>query len=219
MTVAEKLTTIAENQQKVYDAGNAVGMAVLNYLNDYVQLFYKAVLPDGYSIVISRQDMPDALTDMLRLARGIRSVTLNIQNSTTYKASGFAYSSTTNEGGDIEEINLPENIKFSAFSNFACSNYKLQKVSGAIDLSQSTNNTSCFSNCLELVDVRFVAGTIAASIPFGSSSNLSDESVQSIIDGLMAVTEQQTLTLHSTVVNKLTTEQMTAISNKNWLVG
>lgn len=77
--------------------------------------------------------------------------------------------------------------------------------------------SSAFSWLNNLVNFR-ITGTIGKSISLSNSPNLSDESVQNIIDCLADLTGQtaQTLTLHSTVKGKLTDAQRATITNKNW---
>ena len=74
-----------------------------------------------------------------------------------------------------------------------------------------------FSVCSSLKNISFVAGCIKKSISF-SQSPLTDESIQSIIDGLADLTGQtaQTITFHSDVKNKLTEEQIASATSKNW---
>lgn len=111
-----------------------------------------------------------------------------------------------------------------------CSNYKnafthqraLEIIDGKpLDYSSATaSNINGFSNCIALVEVRFVANSIKYSISFANCSNLSTDTIQSIIDGLADLTggTAQTLTVHQTVRNQLTDEQLTTISNKNWAI-
>ncbi len=72
-----------------------------------------------------------------------------------------------------------------------------------------------FNNCNNLRKISFVAESIKWSVKF-TSAVLSDESIQSIIDGLATVETAQTLTLHADVKAKLTDEQKATITNKNW---
>ena len=87
-----------------------------------------------------------------------------------------------------------------------------------IDVSKATNVSSIFSGCISLENITFVAECIKLSISFVHSSLLTDESIQSIIDGLADLTGQtaQTITFHSTVKNKLTEEQIASATSKNW---
>lgn len=86
-----------------------------------------------------------------------------------------------------------------------------------LDLSSSTNNRNFVQYCHNLEYIRIVPNTIKYSVSFAQSSKLSDESVQSIIDGLAdSGGTAQTLTLHATVGDKLTDEQKATITAKNW---
>ena len=77
---------------------------------------------------------------------------------------------------------------------------------------------SVFRDCKALVTVSFVENSIPFSLSFAHSPLLSDESIQSIIDGLATVESSQTLTFHADVYNKLTDEQKQTIARKNWRV-
>jgi hypothetical protein len=67
-----------------------------------------------------------------------------------------------------------------------------------------------------LREIRFIEETIPKSINFGSRY-LSNDSIQSIIDGLRTLSGgANTLTFSSTIKAKLTDEQITMITNKNW---
>jgi hypothetical protein len=68
----------------------------------------------------------------------------------------------------------------------------------------------------QLVNLKIVPETVKKTIDIRASARLSDESIQSIIDGLATVETAQTLTLHADVKAKLTEEQLTTITSKNW---
>ena len=94
---------------------------------------------------------------------------------------------------------------------------KLVTIRKIITSEKVTSYTSCFTNCTNLENVTF-EGVIVANIDFSSSSKLSDASIQNIIDHLADLTggTAQTLDFHTNVVNKLTSEQLSQIANKNW---
>ena len=94
----------------------------------------------------------------------------------------------------------------------------LETIQIPFDFSLVTQNASSFNGCVALKNIRFVAECIKLSISFSSSSLLSDESIQSIIDGLATVETAQTLTLHADVKAKLTQTQLDTITSKNWSV-
>lgn len=84
----------------------------------------------------------------------------------------------------------------------------------------AANRANMFAFCKALKEVRFVANSIKISISFNNCSSLSTDTIQSIIDGLADLTGQtsQTLTVHQDVRNKLTENQLTTISDKNWAI-
>ena len=138
----------------------------------------------------------------------------------------------------IEHINYRINsASCTNFSSCLANTTNLKTMMG-IDCSSATNITDLYNNsgvetiqepfnlasvtnvnkafhADKLKDIRFVENTIKVSITF-SSSVLSAESIQSIIDGLATVETAQTLTLHADVKAKLTDDQKKAISDKNW---
>ena len=98
-----------------------------------------------------------------------------------------------------------------------CERYgPLHTIHGVLDLSSTTENLGTAFNCQSLANITFKAGTIRYSISFINSGRLSNDSIQSIIDGLAQVTTAQTLTLHATVKAKLTEEQIATINEKGW---
>lgn len=75
-----------------------------------------------------------------------------------------------------------------------------------------------FNYCYALKEIRFVPNTIFIGIDFFYCRVLSNESVQSIIDGLADLTgaTAQTIRFYSEVGAKLTDEQKATITAKNW---
>lgn len=88
-----------------------------------------------------------------------------------------------------------------------------------LDVSSATSFSSTFGNCISLKNISFVEESIKASISFEDSPLLTDESIQSIIDGLATVTKKTKITFHTDTVAKITEAQKTQITNKNWYVG
>lgn len=108
----------------------------------------------------------------------------------------------------------------------ACTNFMqmfgyltaLRVVDGtAIDVSSATTINDLFGSVTQKVEeIRFVPNTIKVNIGFAYAPNLSDATIQSIVDGLAEVATAQTLTLHAGVGGKLTAEQKAIITAKNW---
>lgn len=85
-----------------------------------------------------------------------------------------------------------------------------------LDFSSCSSCTGTFYNCYNLENVSFVAESIKKSITFQYSEKLTDESIQSIIDGLAVATTAQTITFNSTVFDKITDKQLATIYEKGW---
>lgn len=98
-------------------------------------------------------------------------------------------------------------------------NEKLTTISSTLNVSKCTEFSGMFAYCQSLINVSFTQNSIKYDISFGQSSKLSDESIQSIINGLATVSTTRTLKFSSTVINKLTDEQLLQIANKNWSIG
>lgn len=105
----------------------------------------------------------------------------------------------------------------TTFGNVFAGCYELETIYMPLNLQKSTTtNYSSFTNCKKLKNISFVENTIKIAINFPDSPLLTDESIQSIINGLATVSTAQTLTFHKDVKAKLKTEQLTTITNKNW---
>lgn len=91
-----------------------------------------------------------------------------------------------------------------------------------LDFSSVQNATvNVAGSCAKLAHIRFAPGTIKCGVSFATNRQLTNESIQSIIDGLADLTGQaaKTVRFHTDVVLKLTDEQWQQINSKNWAVG
>ena len=114
----------------------------------------------------------------------------------------------------IPQLDTSNNTNFNGMFH-SCSNLT---TIPQLDTSNSKNLYNIFYNCTSLEHINFAAECIKLSISFAQSPLLTEESIQSIIDGLADLTGQttQTITFHSDVKNKLTEEQIAMITSKNW---
>lgn len=123
----------------------------------------------------------------------------------------FDYNTTTTE----LYLNI-DTSKVTNFSNILAVNYtRLNHIYGEIDCSSSSQSINGF-NGNNLVTITFKPETIKKTIYFRAASNLSDESVQSIINGLAPTETALTLSLNATIKDKLTEEQIATITQKGW---
>ena len=87
-----------------------------------------------------------------------------------------------------------------------------------LNFSNATVLSSPFSRLTSLEEIRFVENCLFASFSFLPSPNLSNDSIQSIIDGLGDLTggTAKTVTFSATTGAKLSDEQKATITEKNW---
>ena len=217
MSIAEKLTTIAENQKRVYDAGFTAGQAEGGSVQDNARYassirFHNTAFPEGYEMLLKLND-PDNLPQF-RGATGIRKVTIDVHTDKSYDASNFLYNNTT-----IEELVFPDGIQFSSLGYFATNCKALKRVVGRVNMTGITTS-SIYNGCSALEEVYFMPNTIGVNFDIKHSALLIDASVQSIIDGLadLSGTEPQTLFLNNAIGAKLTDAQRETIAGKNWIL-
>lgn len=219
MTISEKLALIAENQQKVYEAGKAAGGTDnLYYANKLNSAFSGAIFPEDYEFVQRFKNVTDSAY-MFNLANNLKSIKISLETAPESISCSNMFAFNLVNTPTLEMIDLTElNTKPSNSLNMFRYQRVLKRILGELDLSATSSVANMFQNCEALVDVEFTSQTIKISISFAWSSNLSDASIQSIIDGLVDLTGSttQTISWHSTVLDKLTTEQYDQIIAKNW---
>ena len=199
-TIAEKLTTIAENQQKVYDAGYTAGSGVDR----------DAVLAEGREQ--GEQDAYDAFWDVYQ-QNGERT-----HYSYAFAGRGWddtvfkpKYPLTITEAADSmfsNNMNLSYVDYDLDFSNCPSNTYlftsaiSLRRIK-SIKFNNKGKNSYIFASCPALRDIT-IKGTIAFDISFGNSSYLTLDSLTSIINAYEA--GAYTLTLHADAKARLTDE-------------
>lgn len=148
---------------------------------------------------------------------GVQYKTLIVSKSdeTEYPVKSMTETFYYNRGTEELYINF-DTSHITNYSGLFDLNGVLHSVYGAFDLSSMTKSVGAAFNCNSLQKITFKQETIHYSISFVNCSKLSDESIQSIIDGLAQVETAQTLTLNATVKAKLTEEQIAIINEKGW---
>ena len=228
MSIADKLTAVAENQQKVYDAGYEKGKAEGGG-RDYLRLCNLPCFP-GLGVFDEEEvtlnfDVAYELDRMIYSDYGepsyqnsmVKHLTLNFAQPLLSSRQMF-----TPSGGDNVLEHLTLNADLSQSKNalrMFCNGYALRVIDGTpINLSSATQVEYFLYYCPVIEEIRFAPGTVKAAMNVSTSPRLSDTTVQSIIDGLADLTggTAQTLTFHATVGAKLTDAQKATISGKNW---
>lgn len=216
MSISEKLTTIVQNEEKVFKAGKKAQYDEFwdNFQNNgnrtnYTSGFYgvawnEKTFNPKYSIV------PSNGTDMFRFfnQRGtpVDIVKILSQNNINLDLCNLV-------GGTVGRYlfyfsgikTLPE-LNMSKITNFQyCFKYSSIKDIEKLIVSEAATFDQCFSDCTELEHIIF-EGTIGNDISFSSSPLLDKESIQSIIAALSETATGKTLTLSKTAVNNCFTE-------------
>ena len=178
-------------------------------------VFRNAVFPDNYEFNFKTQGSEYAIAlSFFLMGTNIKKCVFEvIKKETTCTINGMF-----NNCKLLEEVIFVDKIVVNNLSASFLSCEKLKSVNGVIDCFASTNNNTCFYKCYLLEDVCFAENSIIKTISFGNSPLLSAKSIQSIVDGLADLTggTSQTLTLHADVKAKLTEEQISQITSKNW---
>ena len=123
----------------------------------------------------------------------------------------------------LERLTLNfDTSKCVSFKDCLCGKQGLKIIDGEpLNFSANTQSSITFlARCAVLRDFNVVKESIKHNFGIASCSLLSAETIQSIIDGLADLTGQttQALDFHSDIVAKLTEEQISQITNKNWEV-
>lgn len=217
----EELTTQDEliEQIKTALAGkagvSAKNTAIYDYGTSISSLFNGATFPDGYVLDIN---VPNVLStsnaNYFAMESNVEKIILSGNvNNIPLNYAYFANNCTSLKEADFSNWNL--NILECGYMFGNC--YNLKKIVGEFDFSNCARITFPFNTCNKLEELRLKRECLFLSISIPSSV-LSDESIQSIIDGLadLTDTDTQTLTLHADVKAKLTEEQISTITDKNW---
>ena len=105
------------------------------------------------------------------------------------------------------------NTTFISNAFYGCG---VEEIEVPFDFSKVTTANNPFYGCYNLIKILFISETIPVSLSFAYSPLLSNESKQSIFDGLAIVTTAQTVTFHKDV--KLLQSQIDSANAKGWTV-
>lgn len=260
MSIAEKLVRIAENEQKVYEAGFTAGQAqggggsydqgyttglADGYNNGYTEGFAKGeasvenYLPYASAarfgnlnlfgkadVVINIPLMKNA-AEMFRpyeataecLNNTVEHITINSESQPTRAENMFDFFIHRYKDDKLKHITLNFSLAKATLVGAmfqGCVN--LERVDGIpLDFS-SVITVITISPPPTLAHMRFAPNTIKQAIDMTNGYSFTDETVQSLIDGLADMTGQTTpkVVFAPTIGAKLTDEQKATITAKNW---
>jgi len=241
MSIAEKLKTIAENEQRVFDAGYTKG--------------YDAGIAEGgsggYAKFMDAYQQNGQKTDYrYAFARWSKEVFIPEHNISNVKLSDYMFYYFNSDGDEALDLvehlaKLGLNTGFSNISSSAASMFENAKISRIGEINISSRNVHyafgssyiktidkvtfgassfiggsyTFRGCTALENIT-IGGTINASgLDFQACSLLTHDSLMSIINALKdysGSTTTYTLTLGSTNLAKLTDAEKAIATQKGW---
>lgn len=150
------------------------------------------------------------------LAEYLEALDIDLDFSNCINFSWLIYGSSIKRLGviDMRKVNTNNNAN-SVFRQGGADN--LETIDKVIVSEKYPLGNNSFTNCTKLKDIT-IEGNITGNFAIGSSSKLTDDSVNSIINALadLTGTTAKTITFNTTVKNNLTEEQIATITSKNW---
>lgn len=229
MSIADKLVTIAENEQRVYEAGIESGKQteydrfwdayqqngnLVNYENAFGGKGWTAetfrpkydIRPTGAYMMFRSFGGSVDLVEHLRTL----GITLDLSNCTNFQYF-FQWSNITRIG----EVDIRQ-AKGSTTSMFAYAT-SLRTID-LLKVAETNTTMNIFDSCYELQNIT-IEGVVAANIGFQNSSKLNDASIDSIIAALKDRngTSTLTFTVHKDVYARMVANGKDAlVTAKNW---
>lgn len=228
MTIAEKLTQIAENEQKVFDAGKSeatnefwdvftnngervnYSYAFYNWSSEYIRPTRKIIPTDEASARSTFYKCPNL--------KKIEAAYFDFsqKNKGTSEATGYSYTFYgCKKLEEIEDIGIEADYQFN--HTFEC--VKLRTIA-RIGTDENTKFSGAFDYASSLENVTF-DGVIGQNINVRWSTKLSKASIENIVSCLSDTASGKTLSLSQTAVNNAFTDaEWTALADtkKNWTI-
>lgn len=231
MSIAEKLVTIAENEQKIYDAGKKAEYDRFwdEYQRNGDRVKYNSAFSGywGDGCFQPKYDMrpttatsmfqESSITDLVGILKE-RGVVLDLSNCTKIVMM-FYWCKKITTIPIVDTTATTDDGTSGTFYYLFGSDEKLQSIEKII-LKQSGEQkfNNPFSGCSALREIRF-EGVIGNDISFQDSPLLTHDSLMSIINHLKdfsGTTTTMTLTLRTTNLAKLTDAEKAIATQKGW---
>lgn len=221
MTLAEKITRAKADYDEVFDAGYDKGAYDFSDIMNAISGTPEFRL-DRFkrSEVVLNLPMITDLRYFTGLEANYSNTTLKHLTITLSHqiAVAFGFIGSRNDNC-ITHITLNMDVSLVGnFNNFLRYLEAVEIIDGTpLNWSSATSYThNNFSRFYKLREIRFAPNSLPLQMHFGDSPELSDDSVNSIISGLMQLENTQTIKFHKTVGEKLTDGQKSAIAIKGW---
>lgn len=204
--------------ERGYAEGFNDGQFLWKYAKSLTNMFEYSEFPKGTQIVLNVPQLSvKTMNYVFRSATGVEYIKLKC----IMRDTPMHWHSAFSRCYDLKVIDLTEfNTNFNASSDVFYGCLNLEEIRGEIN--NTTNNwTLWFTSCAKLREVRFKPNSIIGTFNIGNSPLLSQESIQSIIDGLANLigSASSTLIFNKDVKGKLTEDQLGTITTKNWILG
>ena len=244
MSIAEKLKTVAENEEKVYKAGEHSGLteaasSITNGFTSYTYLFYKNPSPsfseEFFACFKNAVDLSQMFSACPNMTKAPYFDTSKVKKFNYMFSSCSAlvdvpvYDTSSTESfyymfGDCTGLKKAPKLNTTGATEFKymfayCESLETVEE---LDISGGTSFTYLFRNCYALKNLT-IKGSINASLELSQSTKLTHESLMSVINALTDTSELDAnktykLTIGSTNLGKLTTEEQAIITNKGWTI-
>ena len=211
MSIADKLTTVAENVPKVYEAGKSAewnafwdAFQLNGTRTNYISAFYSAGVGSGgwndeifkpkYDIkLVGTCDSIFFRTDVTDFTKSGCGVEIDFSQATNFNKCFYASS--------VERVGVLDLRKVSTLNDafIYCNNLKIIEKIILKDGAGVTFSDQMFGYANNLKEIRF-EGPIRAGIRFEWQDKLSKESITSIINALCSSASGKTLRLKSAAV-------------------
>lgn len=106
--------------------------------------------------------------------------------------------------------------KIKDFGLWLCRRSGIETINGELDFSNCTQLDRPFIYCETLKNITIVSGSIHCDFDISSTAVLTNESVQSIVDGLADITGSATHTVKFNANQLITQAQSDMVSAKGW---
>lgn len=226
MSITEKLLTIAENEQNVYNAGYEKGKSEGGGGDVVDHTMYATTLAFGDLNLFGKPKVV-IRCNALKGIGGLFNAT--VLNTTVEELEVFCEKTITSiesiapaylaksENALKRLILHTDTSQCTSFNSFLWKQANIEEIGGTpLDFTSMTHTNLWLSGCSNLREIRVKENTIYKSISFSNSAVWSDESKQSIFDGLATVETAETLTLTKNV--KILQSQVDSANNKGWTV-
>lgn len=193
MSIAEKITTIAENEQRVFEAGKNTER------DDFWEDFQVGGERTNYNYALCGERWTDK--------------TYNPKYPIVAKQMVSCFMNSK-----ITDTKVP--ISFTTGSNMMFSGCKsLKTIRTITPMVEDVNWISAFSNCIALENITFEGTIDGTNISFSSCTKLTHDSLMNILEHLKDVSGTdvtRSITLGSTNLAKLTDTEKAIATQKGW---